>query len=99
MKFLVTQYVLFTATILTNYNYNYLKEAITMKKAILTVASLAVFLSAGSMVSAAAPATEKHEQKCINIRFMQNMNTRCMPRASMRKYTSYMRVKLLLPKS
>jgi hypothetical protein len=63
MKFLVTQYVLFTATILTNYNYNYLKEAITMKKAILTVASLAVFLSAGSMVSAAAPATEKHEQK------------------------------------
>ncbi|MDQ0492835.1 hypothetical protein [Paenibacillus brasilensis] len=32
-----------------------------MKKAILTVASLAVFLSAGSMVSASAPATEKQE--------------------------------------
>ncbi|MGG1616448.1 hypothetical protein ACIFQM_01495 [Paenibacillus sp. NRS-1782] len=33
-----------------------------MKKAILTVASLAVLLSAGSMVSA-APAMEKHEHK------------------------------------
>ncbi|URJ61569.1 hypothetical protein [Paenibacillus polymyxa] len=34
-----------------------------MKKAILAVTSLAVFMSVGSMVSAAAPATEKHEQK------------------------------------
>ncbi|MGG4220001.1 hypothetical protein ABEW32_17490 [Paenibacillus jamilae] len=34
-----------------------------MKKAILAVTSLAVFMSVGSMVSASAPATEKHEHK------------------------------------